>query len=45
MEELTKHLEELRRGCRAQNVDYVPLRTDAHAGVVLAGYLAKRLKK
>jgi uncharacterized protein (DUF58 family) len=45
MEELTNHLDELRRGCRAQHVDYVPLRTDADVGVVLAGYLAKRLKK
>ena len=43
--ELTKHLDELRRGCRTLNVDYVPLRTDADVGVVLAGYLAKRLKK
>ena len=45
MEELTKFLDELKRGCRAQKIDYVPLRTDADPGVVLAAYLARRLKK
>ncbi len=45
MEELTKFLDELKRGCRSQRVDYVPLRTDADPGVVLASYLARRLKK
>jgi uncharacterized protein (DUF58 family) len=45
MEELTKFLDELKRGCRAQHVDYVPLRTDGDAGVALAAYLARRLKK
>jgi uncharacterized protein (DUF58 family) len=43
--ELTTFLEELKRGCRAQNIDYVPLRTDGDVGTVLAGYLAKRLRK
>jgi uncharacterized protein (DUF58 family) len=43
--EFTTFLEELKRGCRAQNIDYVPLRTDGDVGTVLAGYLAKRLRK
>ena len=43
--ELTTFLEELKRGCRTQNIDYVPLRTDGDVGTVLAGYLAKRLRK
>jgi uncharacterized protein (DUF58 family) len=45
MEELGKWRDELTRGCRAQNVDLVPLRTDADPGVALAAYLARRLKK
>jgi len=45
MEELDKWREELTRGCRTQNVDLVPLRTDADPGVALAAYLAQRLKK
>ncbi len=45
MEELVKWCDELTRGCRTQNVDLVPLRTDADPGVALAAYLARRLKK
>ena len=45
MEELTKFLDELKRGCRTQNIDYVPLRTDGDVGAALAGYLARRLRK
>jgi uncharacterized protein (DUF58 family) len=45
LEELDKHLTELKRGCRTQNIDYVPLRTDRHPGVTLAAYLARRMKK
>jgi uncharacterized protein (DUF58 family) len=33
---------DLQRGCRAQNIDYVPLRTDANLTVALSGYLAHR---
>jgi uncharacterized protein (DUF58 family) len=35
----------LQRGCRAQNIDYVPLRTDAHLGLALTSYLAHRLAR
>jgi uncharacterized protein (DUF58 family) len=45
MDELARFLHELRRGCRTQDIDYVSLRTDADVGTVLAGYLAKRLRK
>jgi len=45
MEELDKFTDELKRGCRSQNIDYVPLRTDADPGIALASYLARRLKK
>lgn len=43
--ELTAFLAELKKGCRAQSIDFVPLRTDADLGIVLASYLAKRLRK
>lgn len=45
IEELTKFTDELKRGCRTQNIDYVPLRTDVNPGVALAAYLARRLKR
>jgi uncharacterized protein (DUF58 family) len=35
----------IRRGCREQNIDYVPLRTDGNPGVVLSSYLAHRLAR
>jgi uncharacterized protein (DUF58 family) len=37
--------DELRRGCRAMNIDFVPLRTDQSLGLALARYLAHRLDK
>jgi uncharacterized protein (DUF58 family) len=42
LEELGKFLDELKRGCRNQNIDYVPLRTDQNLGTMLAAYLAWR---
>lgn len=45
LDELHRHLRQLKRGCRAQNIDYVPLRTDADPGAALAGYLAKRMAR
>lgn len=45
MEELGQFLEELKRGCRTQDIDYVPLRTNADVGTALSAYLAKRLKR
>lgn len=45
IEELHRHIDELKRGCRSQNIDYVLLRTDHDPGIALASYLARRLKK
>jgi uncharacterized protein (DUF58 family) len=45
LEELNQFLGEIKRGCRSQNVEYVPLRTDRDVGSALAAYLARRLKK
>jgi uncharacterized protein (DUF58 family) len=42
LEELHTFLDELKRGCRTQGVDYVPLRTDADLGITLSTYLAHR---
>ncbi len=36
---------ELKRGCRDQNIDYVPLRTDTPLNVALSSYLARRLTR
>src|SRR5438067_1787679 len=43
LDELESFLTQVRRGCREQNIDYVPLRTDANLGVALSSYLAHRL--
>jgi uncharacterized protein (DUF58 family) len=43
--QVSSFLTELKRGCRAQNIDYVPLRTDTNLGVALSGYLAHRLAR
>jgi hypothetical protein len=43
--EVQGFITELLRGCRGQNIDYVPLRTDANLGVVLSSYLAHRLAR
>jgi len=42
LEQLGTFVSELRRGCRAQNMDYVQLRTDSNLGVALSSYLAHR---
>ena len=41
-EEVTEFLNELRRGCQAIDIDYVPLRTDRPLDVALTGYLGSR---
>ena len=41
-EEIGRFLEEMKRGCRAANIDYVPLRTDQSLDVPLSSYLASR---
>lgn len=43
--ELEAFVQQLKRGCREQNIDYVPLRTDANLGVALSSYLAHRLAR
>jgi uncharacterized protein (DUF58 family) len=43
--EVDSYMQELRRGCREQNIDYVRLRTDKSPGVALSSYLAHRLAR
>jgi uncharacterized protein (DUF58 family) len=43
--EMQTFLTDLQRGCRAQNIDYVQLRTDGNLAVVLSSYLAHRLSR
>jgi hypothetical protein len=45
LEQVGEFVEDLRHGCRAQNIDYVQLRTDTNLGVALSGYLAHRLAR
>lgn len=40
--ELRAYLEEIQKGCRLMDVDYVPLRTDQPLDVPLSSYLASR---
>ena len=40
--EFGRYLRKLQAGCRAQAIDYVPLRTDQSLEVVLSSYLASR---
>ena len=43
--EINGFLEELRKGCRMINIDYVPLRTDWELDTALSGYLAARANR
>jgi uncharacterized protein (DUF58 family) len=45
LEQVQTFIMELQRGCRNQDIDYVPLRTDSNLGVALASYLARRLAR
>jgi hypothetical protein len=45
LEQIQSFIAELQRGCLAQNIDYVPMRTDTTLGAVLSGYLAHRLAR
>jgi uncharacterized protein (DUF58 family) len=45
LEQVEGFVSQLRRGCRNQNIDYVPLRTDRDLGVALSSYLAHRLAR
>lgn len=42
LEEVNKFLEEIKKGCRSYNVDYVQLTTDRPLDVALTAYLATR---
>jgi uncharacterized protein (DUF58 family) len=43
--EINGFIEELRKGCRMINIDYVPLRTDWELDTALSGYLAARANR
>jgi uncharacterized protein (DUF58 family) len=45
LQQLNDFQNQLARGCRAMNIDYVPLRTDREIGTALARYLAHRLNR
>jgi uncharacterized protein (DUF58 family) len=45
LEQVQTFLNDLQHGCRAQNIDYVQLRTDHSLGAALSGYLAHRLAR
>jgi uncharacterized protein (DUF58 family) len=45
LEQLNQFIEELRRGCRSMNIDYVQLPTDKDLSVALSAYLAHRLAR
>ncbi len=45
LQEVQSFIQELQRGCRNQNIDYLQLRTDTNLGVALSSYLAQRLGK
>ncbi len=45
LEQVDLFVEELERGCRSLNADYVQVRTDADLGVALSGHLAHRLAR
>lgn len=45
LEQVDVFVNELKRGCRDQNIDYVQLRTDTPLSVALSSYLAHRLSR
>jgi uncharacterized protein (DUF58 family) len=45
LEQVNSFVEELRRGCRTMNIDYVQLITDKPLGVALSAYLGLRLSR
>jgi uncharacterized protein (DUF58 family) len=45
LDEVRKFTTGLERGCRGQNIDFVPLRTDENLGVALSSYLGQRLAR
>ncbi|HYV39563.1 MAG TPA: DUF58 domain-containing protein, partial [Gemmataceae bacterium] len=45
LEQFGKFVDDLKLGCRSQNIDYVQLRTDTRLDVALSSYLAHRLAR
>ena len=45
LEQVQGFIQQMRHGCRNQNIDYVQLRTDANLSVALSSYLAQRLSR
>ncbi len=45
LNEFGKFLQAVNKGCRAQNIDYVQLRTDQSLEIALSSYLASRLNR
>jgi uncharacterized protein (DUF58 family) len=45
LEEFGKFLQAVRKGCRAQHIDYVLLRTDQSLEIALSSYLASRMTR
>jgi uncharacterized protein (DUF58 family) len=43
LDEVDRFMRRLKQGCREQQIDYVPLRTDQSLGIVLSSYLASRV--
>jgi hypothetical protein len=45
LEQIEGFLNQLKHGCRDQNIDYVQLRTDTPLNVAMSSYLAHRSKR
>jgi uncharacterized protein (DUF58 family) len=45
LEQFGQFVNDLERGCRNQNIDYVQLRTDTRLDVALSSYLARRMAR
>ncbi len=45
LDEFGRHLQAIRRGCRAQNIDYVQIRTDQSLEIAISSYLASRMNR
>ena len=45
LDQFKQYVDELARGCRTQNIDYVQLRTDTRLDVALSSYLGRRMAR
>ncbi len=45
LDEFGRFLQAVRKGCRAEHIDYLMLRTDHSLEVVLSSYLASRMTR